>query len=114
MPRTEIDQNIKNFLRTLPSEEIYFEAIRDIMKDLIKEYIREKISQDKELKAEIVQVLKDFISAKIKEYDSLAKMARVTAKIGVKIAPESLREEAIGDFMDVFQKELEEIIKRTM
>ena len=109
-----IDQNIKNFMKTLPSEDIYFEAVREIIKDILKEYIKKRINDDPELKAGIADVLKEFIAAKLKEYDSMARMARITAKIGVKIAPDSIKDEAMDDFVNVFQKEIEEIIKKTL
>ena len=109
-----IDQNIKNFMKTLPSEDIYFEAVREIIKDILKEYIKKRINDDPELKAGIADVLKEFIAAKLKEYDSMARMARITAKIGAKIAPDSIKDEAMDDFVNVFQKEIEEIIKKTL
>ncbi len=109
-----IDQNIKNFMKTLPSEDIYFEAVREIIKDILKEYIKKRINEDPDLKSGIAEVLKEFIAAKLKEYDSMARMARITAKIGVQIAPESIKDEAMEDFVSVFQKEIEEIIKKTL
>ena len=63
---------------------------------------------------DIPEVLEEFMEAKIKEYDSMAKMAKVTAKIGITSAPNSIREEAINDFMNTFKKEIDEIIRRTL
>lgn len=110
----DIEKKLGNFISSLPSEELYFEALRDILKDIVKEYIKKKISEDKELRKEIVNVLKEFIEAKVKEYDSMARMTRISAKLGYSLAPESLKEEALSNFMRVFQKEIEEIIKKTL
>ncbi len=110
----EIDKKLENFIRSLPSEEIYFEAIREILKDIIKEYIKKKINSDDHLKHEIVEVLKEFTEAKVKEYDSMAKMTRISAKLGYSLAPESLKDEAISNFLSVFQKEIEDIIRKTL
>lgn len=109
----EISQYLKNIFKTMPSEELYFEALRDIMKDLVKEYLRKKINENPELKKSIAEVLQEYMEGKLKEYDSMAKMAKITAKIGVLTTPQSIRDEAIGDFMNVFQKEIEEIIRKT-
>lgn len=109
----DIDRKLKQIVKTLPSEDLYFEAIRDIIKDLIKEYLRKQINQNAELRNGIVEALKGFIEAKVKEYDSMARMAKVTASLGLLAAPESLKTEALSDFMNMFQKEIEEIIKRT-
>lgn len=109
----DVEKYLKNIVKTLPSEDLYFEAIREIMKDLIKEYIRKRINQNKELKTEIAQVLEDFLESKIKEYDSMARMAKVTAKIGLMTTPENIKDQAVNDFTNMFRKEIEEIIKRT-
>lgn len=110
---SDVEKYLKDILRTMPSEELYFEAIREIMKDLIKEYIRKRINQNQELKDEIAQVLQDFMESKIKEYDSMARMAKVTAKIGLMTTPENIKDQAVNDFTNMFRKEIEEIIKRT-
>ncbi len=110
---SDVEKYLKDVLRTMPSEELYFEAIREIMKDLIKEYIRKRINQNQELKNEIAQVLQDFMESKIKEYDSMARMAKVTAKIGLMTTPENIKDQAVSDFTNMFRKEIEEIIKRT-
>lgn len=109
----DIDQKLKQIVKALPSEELYFEAIRDIIKDLIKEYLRKQINQNAELRNGIVEALKGFIEAKVKEYDSMARMAKVTASLSLLATPEALKNEAISDFANMFQKEIEEIIKRT-
>ncbi len=110
----EISKKLDKFISSLPSEEVYLEAIRDILKDIIKEYIKKKINSDDHLKQEIVQVLKEFTEAKLKEYDSMARMTKISAKLGFSLAPEALKTEAISDFLNVFQKEIEEIIKKTL
>lgn len=109
----KLDRKLSEFLSALPSEELYFEAIREIVKDIIKEYIRHHINQRPELKEALADALKEFMEAKIKEYDSMAKMAKVTASIGISAAPKSVKDEALNDFLNVFQKEIEDIIRKT-
>lgn len=97
----------------MPSEDLYFEAIHDIMKDLVKEYIKRKINQNESIKAEIMSILEKFLESKFKEYDALARMAKVTAEIGLITAPTSIKDEAVSDLVNTFRKEIEEIIKKT-
>ena len=84
------------------------------MKDLIKEYIKKKLNESPELKKELASIVEGFLEAKIKEYDSMAKMVKITAKIGFLSAPESVRDVATKDFVETFRKEIEEIILRTL
>ncbi len=109
----EVDKYLKNFLKAMPSEDLYFEAIHDIMKDLVKEYIKRKINQNESIKAEIMSILEKFLESKFKEYDALARMAKVTAQIGLITAPTSIKDEAVSDLVNTFRKEVEEIIKKT-
>ena len=44
----------------------------------------------------------------------MAKMAKITAKIGFMSAPQSVRDTATKDIVDTFRKEIEEIILRTL
>ncbi|KJE48913.1 MULTISPECIES: hypothetical protein [Acidiplasma] len=112
--KNDIDNYIKSILETAPSEEMYIEAVRDVFKDLIKEYIRKKINEDEDLKRQIEDVLEEFMEARIKQYDSMAKMAKITAKIGILSAPKNIKDEAINDFLNTFKNEIDEIIKRTL
>ncbi len=110
----DLEKSIKEIIRSLPSEEMYLESVREIVKDLIKEYIRKRLNENPELKKELASVIENYLEAKIREYDAMARMAKVTAKIGFLSAPESIREEATKDLIDSFRKEIEEIILRTL
>ncbi len=110
----DIRKYLDGVVKSLPSEEMYFESIREIMKDLIKEYIKKKLNESPELKKELASIVEGFLEAKIKEYDSMAKMVKITAKIGFLSAPESVRDVATKDFVETFRKEIEEIILRTL
>ncbi|MEM0139840.1 MAG: nitrite reductase [Ferroplasma sp.] len=112
--KKSINDYIDNVLNSGPSEDMYFEAIHDVFKDLIKEYVRKRINEDPELRKQISEVIEELMEAKIKEYDSMAKMAKVTAKIGITSVPTVIKEEALNDFLATFKKEIEEVIKRTL
>lgn len=109
----DIEKYMNNFLKAMPSEDLYFEAIHEIIKDLVKEYIKKKINQNAEIKNEIMGILEKFLESKFKEYDAMARMAKVTAEIGLITAPTSIKEEAVSEFMSTFRKEIEEIIRKT-
>lgn len=109
----EVEKYLKNFLKAMPSEDLYFEAIHEIIKDLVKEYIKRKINQNESIKKEIMGILEKFLESKFKEYDAMARMAKVTAEIGLISAPTNIKDEAVSDLVDTFRKEIEEIIKKT-
>jgi hypothetical protein len=110
----DIDRYIKGFLKAMPSEDMFMDAIHDIVKDLVKEMIRKKINDDPKLKSDLAEMMMEFFESKVKEYDSIAKMAKITAKIGLVSAPDSIKDEAMKDIMDTFKREIQEIILRTL
>ncbi len=110
----DIQKYLKEIMNTLPSEEMYIESVREIVKDFIKEYIKKKLNEDKELKKQLVSVIEGYLEAKVKEYDSMARMAKLTAKLGFLSAPDSIKETATKDLIETFRKEIEEIILRTI
>ncbi len=110
----DIDRYIKGFLKAMPSEDMFMDAIHDIVKDLVKEMIRKKINDDPKLKSDLAEMMMEFFESKVKEYDSMAKMAKITAKIGLISAPDSIKDEAMKDIMDTFRREIQEIILRTL
>lgn len=110
----DIDRYIKGFLKAMPSEDMFMDAIHDIVKDLVKEMIRKKINDDPKLKNDLAEMMQEFFESKVKEYDSIAKMAKITAKIGLVSAPDSIKDEAMKDIMDTFKREIQEIILRTL
>ena len=110
----DLERYLSGFLKTMPSEDMFLEAIREIVKDLVKELVKKKINEDAKLKGELADMMEEYFEAKVKEYDSMAKMAKITAKIGFISAPESVKDEAMKDFMSIFKKEIQEIIMRTL
>ncbi|MCL4438062.1 MAG: nitrite reductase [Candidatus Thermoplasmatota archaeon] len=110
----ETEKYLGNFLKGLPSEELFFEALRDLMKDLIKEYLKKKINETPGLKNQLVNVLEKYLEGKTKEYDSMVRMAKFIAEIGLASAPKDIKDEAISEFFSTFRNELEEVIRRTL
>ena len=43
----------------------------------------------------------------------MARMAKVTAEVGLITAPTSIKDEAVSEFVSTFRREIEEIIRKT-
>ncbi|BAB60539.1 TVG1442264 [Thermoplasma volcanium GSS1] len=110
----DLEKYFKEFMKIMPTEDLYFEAVRDIVKDLIKEYIKKKMNEDETIRKDLARVIEEFMDARIKEYDAVASMAKIVAKIGLVSAPDDVKEQVYNDFITMFQKEIEGIIKKTL
>ncbi|PYB68980.1 MULTISPECIES: nitrite reductase [unclassified Thermoplasma] len=110
----DLEKYFKNFMKAMPTEDLYLEAVRDIVKDLIKEYIKKKMNEDESIKKELANVLEEFMESRIKQYDAMISMAKIIAKIGLVSAPEGVKSEMYEDLVRVFKDEIDAIIKKTL
>ncbi|WP_075057749.1 hypothetical protein [Thermogymnomonas acidicola] len=105
---------LRDLTKTMPDESMFTDAVRDLIKDFVKEVFRRKLSEDPKLRDEMTDALKTYLEGKAKEYEGgIAKMAKVTAKLGILSTPKQVRDEMLSEFINSFQKEIEEIVRRT-
>lgn len=105
---------IKNVIGGVDAENIVMDAAQDLVKDEIKRYIRKKLDEKPELKQEIKQAVEDYFEAKVKEYLATIKLAKTMAKLGMHVVPEHLRTELSKELTGMFEKEISQIIEKTI
>jgi hypothetical protein len=74
-------------------EDLILEVARDMIKEEIKEKIRKTLNDDPELKSEFKAALEMYYDAKIRQALAAFKIAKASARLGVKMAPEDLQEQ---------------------
>jgi hypothetical protein len=74
-------------------EDLLLEVAREMIKDEIKEKIKRTLNDDPELKAEFKQALEIYYDAKIRQALAAFKIAKASARLGVKLAPEDIQEQ---------------------
>ncbi len=110
----DIEELIKKSEKVLPSEDLFIEALRDVMKDEIKEYLKEKLKKNPRLKNEIRDAILTYLEAKIKESEAITKLLKSYAELGIITLPPSLREDLFKSIYVTFKKEIDEIIEKTL
>jgi len=110
----DIETLLKKSEGLLPSEELFLEAVRDLMKDEIKSYLREKLNENPKIKEEIRGAMLAYVEAKVKETEALTKLVKAYAELGIITLPPELREEIIKSMYETFQKEIDQIIEKTL
>ena len=78
------------------------------MSDSVKDRLREKLDNDPELKQEFKDAIGMYFEAKVKEMYANIKLAKASAKLGIDLMPEPLKD----DFTRDLQKELGSIVDR--
>lgn len=85
-------------------EDLLLEVARDMIKDEIKEKVKRTLDEDPDLKGEFKEALEMYYEAKIRQALAAFKIAKASARLGVKMAP--------PDIQDQVQKEIETEINR--
>ncbi len=110
----DIDTLIKKSEEVLPSEELFIEAVRDLMKDEIKSYLKEKMKENPEIKEAIREAMLGYVAAKVKESESMTRLIKAFAELGVITLPPEMREEITKSVYEMFKKEIDEVIEKTI
>ncbi len=110
----DIEELIKKSEKVLPSEDLFIEALREIMKDEIKEYLKEKLEENPRVKSEIRSAIITYLEAKIKESEAITKLVKSYAELGIITLPPALKEEVFKSIYTTFKKEIDEIIEKTL
>ncbi len=111
---TNMEEILKETEKILPSEEMIVEAMRDIMKDELKEYIRQKMEENPKIKEEIKVAMLTYISAKVKEIEATTRLTKALGELGIISLPPDVKRELINNMYQIFQKEIDEILEKTL
>jgi uncharacterized protein YneF (UPF0154 family) len=109
-----MEEILKESERILPSEEMIVEVMRDIMKDEVKAYIREKMDENPKIKEEIRSAMLTYISAKVKELEATTKLTKALGELGIISLPPDVKKELVANMYQMFQKEIDEILEKTL
>jgi len=98
----------------MPHRDLVIEAVHDLVKDEIKKYIRQKLDEDPELKQEIKDAVNEYLTAKVSEVNATLRLAKAGAKLGLDLIPEHLRAEVTKDIARLLEKEIGDILEKSM
>ena len=99
-PEDMVKEIMKNTGSTLQIENLMMESFRDILKE--------------EIKKEIGEAVDLLMEARLREALALMKLAKASTKLGVESTPAEVREEMIRSFTALFEKELGELLAKTL
>jgi len=75
------------------TEELFMEALRDMVKDEIKRHVRAKLDENPALREELKEAISLLMEAKAKEVYATLKIAKAGAKLGLTLVPEELKKQ---------------------
>ncbi len=109
-----VEMLLKETEKIMPSEDMMVEVLRDLMKDQIKEYIKEKMDENPKIKEEMREAMITYINAKVKEFEAATLLTKALGELGVISLPPDVKKEFISNIYEMFQKEINDIIEKTL
>ena len=91
-------------------EELLIEVARELVKDEIKRIIKQKLEENPDLRQELKDAIGMYFEAKIKEAYAGVKLAKSSAKLGLELIPDHMRDEMSKEL----QSDLIKIIEKTL
>jgi len=102
------------FTDILKSEELLSNAAQSLLEDEIKRYIRQKLEDNPELRHELKKAMEEYLEARMKQLAAQVKIMGLTAKLGVLLIPERVREQFSEELLSLFEKDLGAILEKTL
>lgn len=109
-----LDGDLRGRVRDLlATEDILFEAARDLLKDRIKGVIQAKIEEDPDLKSELEDTIRYYYTTRIRVYAEL-KAARAATRLGIRLLPDDLQEDVSHALIELFEREIGTLLERAL
>ena len=108
-----VERMLHDTIGAVHTEDLFVEAVRDLVKDEVKSYVRARLDGNPELKAEIRAAVKDLMEAKLHEAYAFVKLAKAGAKLGLELVPADMRAELTREVARIIEKEGGALLERT-
>jgi len=112
--RSTVEKALSETTDMVRAENLVIDAVKDLVRDEVKKYIKGKLDDNPELKKEFKAAVQELMEAKIREGYAMVKLAKAGVKLGLEMVPPKMRDEFSRDFVSMFQKEIGEILDKTL
>ncbi|MEM3397162.1 MAG: hypothetical protein QW620_06030 [Thermoplasmata archaeon] len=109
-----VQKILKTTEEVLSPEDFIVDATKELIKDEIKEYLKTKLNENPEIKKEFREAIMILVEARMREVYAIAKIAKCSAKLGLAAMPPEMKDELVKSFVSLFEKELNEILDKTL
>lgn len=98
----------------LGNEELVVEAMRELLKDEIKRRMREELEKNPELREELKDAVKMYFEAKVGQAYASLKFVKASAKLGVQLMPDEMRDQLGKEIGSLLEKEVAALLEKAM
>jgi hypothetical protein len=109
-----IDILLKSTRDLLRPEQLVREATRDIVKEEIRQHLERTLKDDPDLAHDLRESVRALLEARALEYAALLRVGACTARLGLAAVPPNVRSALTREVIEMFQKELGQIVERNL
>ena len=102
------------FTDMLGSDQLVTEALRDLLKDEVKRKMRESLDANPELQEELRDAIRLYFESKVNEAYATLKFVKASAKLGVSMMPEELRNQLGKEIGSLLEKEVAALLEKAV
>jgi hypothetical protein len=115
MPENLIGQVLRgDLLDVLEKENVLLDALRDLVRDEVKKRMREELDKNPSVREELKEAVRAYYEAKVHESYAALKFAKASAKLGVSIMPDNLRDELGREIQAILEKDVAGILEKAL
>ena len=103
-----------NISEIMGSDELVVDVFRDLLKDEVKRKMREELAANPELQEELRDAIRMYFEAKVRETYATMKFMKASAKLGVQMMPDDLRQELGKEIGSLLEKEVAALLEKAL
>ncbi|HEV2166668.1 MAG TPA: hypothetical protein VGS23_06830 [Thermoplasmata archaeon] len=109
-----LDILVRSTRDLLRPEELVREATRDIVKEEIRRHLEKTLRENPVLDKDLKEAVRALLEARATEYAALLRVGACTARLGLAAVPAEIRQQLTREVIDLFSKELAQVVERSL
>ena len=102
------------FSDLMGNEQLVLDVFRDLLKDEIKRKMRDELDKNPELREELRAAVRLYFEAKVNEAYATLKFVKASAKLGVQMMPDQMRDQLGKEIGSLLEKEVAALLEKAM
>ena len=110
-----VSQALKGGLSDVMGDEaLVLDVFRELVRDELKQKMRDELARNPELQEELRDAIRMYFEAKVRETYATVKFMKASAKLGVAMMPDELRDQLGKEIGSLLEKEVAALLEKAV